>query len=81
MPLTMAEETLHIDLDLRVNAGEVEGRAATDGQPERPFEGWVELLAALDAIIASRSREAAPGETAPGRVRHTGVASPSGSGE
>ena len=53
MPLTMGNGTLHIDLDLFVTDGDVEGRAATDGQPERPFAGWVELLAALDAIIAS----------------------------
>jgi hypothetical protein len=73
----MADGTLHIDLDLHVTGGEVEGRAATDGQPERPFSGWVELLAALDAIIASGSREAAPAETGPSRVRRTGVALPS----
>jgi len=53
MPFTMADGTLHIDLDLRVTGEGVEGMAATEGQPERPFEGWVELLAALDAIVAS----------------------------
>ena len=57
MPLTMADGTLHIDLDLRVTGGDVEGQAATEGQPERPFAGWVELLAALDAIIASGAEE------------------------
>jgi len=57
MPLTMADGPLHIDLDLHVHGGEVEGLAATDGQPERPFEGWIELLAALDTIIASSSGE------------------------
>ena len=57
MPLTMADGPLHIDLDLHVHDGEVEGLAATDGQPERPFAGWVELLAALDTIIASSSGE------------------------
>jgi hypothetical protein len=57
MPLTMADGTLHIDLDLHVTGGDVEGRAATDGQPERPFSGWVELLAALDAIIASEGEQ------------------------
>ncbi|WP_157592114.1 hypothetical protein [Solirubrobacter soli] len=65
----MADGTLHIDLDLHVTGGDVEGRAATDGQPERPFSGWVELLAALDAIIASG---AAPGEAG------ARVAAPSG---
>ena len=57
MPLTMADGPLHIDLDLHVHDGEVEGLAATDGQPERPFTGWVELLAALDAIIVSGGGE------------------------
>ena len=57
MPLTMADGPLHIDLDLHVSGGEVEGRAATEGQPERPFSGWVELLAALDAIIASEGQQ------------------------
>jgi hypothetical protein len=57
MPLTMADGTLHIDLDLHVTGGEVEGQAATEGQPERPFEGWVELLAALDSIIASGAKQ------------------------
>jgi hypothetical protein len=54
MPFTMADGPLHIDLDLHVSGAEVEGHAATEGQPERPFTGWVELLAALDAIIASK---------------------------
>jgi hypothetical protein len=49
MPLTMADEPLHIDLDL--HHGEVEGRAARTGGPEREFAGWVELLAALDQLI------------------------------
>jgi hypothetical protein len=51
MPLTMADGPLHIDLDLHVHHGEVEGRAARTGGPEREFAGWVELLAALDALI------------------------------
>jgi hypothetical protein len=53
MSLTMADGPLHIDLDLDVRDGEVEGRAARAGGPERPFSGWVELLAALDALIDS----------------------------
>jgi hypothetical protein len=57
MPPTMTDGPLHIDLDLYVNDGEVEGRAATDGLPERPFSGWVELLAALDAIIESGGKQ------------------------
>jgi hypothetical protein len=53
MPLTMADGPLHIDLDLHVHDGEVEGRAARTGEPARSFSGWVELLAALDALIES----------------------------
>jgi len=51
MSLTMADGPLHIDLDLDVADGDVEGRAVRAGQPERPFSGWIELLAALDALI------------------------------
>ena len=47
----MAEAALHIHLEVRVHGGEVEGRVARAGQPERAFSGWVELLAALDALI------------------------------
>ncbi|WP_270046577.1 hypothetical protein [Solirubrobacter ginsenosidimutans] len=47
----MADGPLHIDLDLHVQHGEVEGRAARAGGPEREFSGWVELLAALDQLI------------------------------
>jgi hypothetical protein len=53
----MADGPLHIDLDLHVSGGEVEGYAATEGQAERPFSGWVELLAALDANIASEGEQ------------------------
>jgi hypothetical protein len=53
----MADGPLHIDLDLNVHQGEVEGRAARAGEPERPFSGWVELLAALDALIDSGAEQ------------------------
>jgi hypothetical protein len=44
---------IHIDLDLRIDGDEVEGRAAADGAPARDFSGWVGLLAALDALTAT----------------------------
>lgn len=47
----MADSPLHIDLDIHVRGDEVAGRAARSGQPDRAFCGWVELLAALDALI------------------------------
>lgn len=57
MPFTMADGPLHIDLDLHVHQGEVQGRAARLGGPERAFSGWVELLAALDALIDTSGGE------------------------
>jgi hypothetical protein len=45
-------EPLHIDLDLHVNGDEVAGRATREGEAERPFDGWLELIAALDALIS-----------------------------
>jgi hypothetical protein len=45
-------DPLHIDLDLHVHGDEVTGRAASDGQAERDFSGWLELIAALDALIS-----------------------------
>jgi hypothetical protein len=40
------DERFHIDLDVHVADGEVEGKIG-----DRPFSGWIELLAALDALI------------------------------
>jgi hypothetical protein len=57
MPLKMADGPLHIDLDLHVHDGVVEGRATSTGGAERPFSGWVELLAALDALIEGSGGE------------------------
>ena len=31
----------------------IAGQVRTTGQPERPFVGWLELLAALDAAIGA----------------------------
>jgi len=53
----MADGPLHIDLDIDVHQGEVEGRAARAGGAERAFSGWVELLAALDALIEGSGAE------------------------
>lgn len=47
------DRQLHIDLDLRLDGDEVEGRAAVAGAPPRDFSGWVGLLAALDALTAT----------------------------
>jgi hypothetical protein len=45
-------DPLHIDLDVHVHGGELTGRATSEGQAERPFDGWLELIAALDALIS-----------------------------
>ena len=51
-------EPLRISLEVHVFGDEVVGRAARTGQPERAFSGWVELLAALDALIEPSGAEA-----------------------
>jgi hypothetical protein len=45
-------DPLHIDLDLHVHGDELAGRATREGEPERAFDGWLELIAALDALIS-----------------------------
>jgi hypothetical protein len=45
------DRSLHIDLDLRMHGDELAGRAGAHGGGERTFSGWVELLAALDALV------------------------------
>jgi hypothetical protein len=51
-------DPLHIDLDLDVHGEEVVGRAVRAGQPEKDFSGWLELIAALDALIAPSGSDA-----------------------
>jgi hypothetical protein len=51
------EDRLHIDLDVSVHDGEVEGCAARSGQPGHEFSGWVGLLAALDTLIGPSGDE------------------------
>jgi hypothetical protein len=53
-----SERDLHIDLDLHVQGDGLQGRAASDGEPERVFSGWLELLAALDALVGPSTGEA-----------------------
>jgi hypothetical protein len=60
----MPDGRLHIHLDLDVTAGEVEGRASTPGGDAREFAGWVELLAAFDALIGEPGERAAAGSPA-----------------
>ncbi len=51
-------DPLHIDLDLDVHGDEVTGRASSEGRPEKDFSGWLELIAALDALIAPSGSDA-----------------------
>ena len=43
--------TVHIDLDLDLQDGELRGRVEREGRPSRRFWGWLGLLAALDELI------------------------------
>jgi hypothetical protein len=54
----MDDRDLHIDLDVHVHGAELEGRVTADGQSEHAFSGWIELLAALDALVDPSAGEA-----------------------
>ena len=55
----MSVETRHIAIDVRLDGDEISGRAGDGtGQPEL-FEGWLGLLQALDALLATTDEEPA----------------------
>jgi hypothetical protein len=47
-------DPLHIELEIHVHGDQVHGSASRDGDVTT-FNGWIELLAALDALIAAPS--------------------------
>lgn len=44
-------ESLQLSIDLSSRSRPVVGTVRAPKQPDRPFEGWTELFAALDAAI------------------------------
>jgi hypothetical protein len=52
----MTSRAVTITLELRLAGDELDGRA-TDGSAERPFSGWLGMLVAIDAMLASAPDE------------------------
>jgi hypothetical protein len=52
----MTSRAVTITLELRLAGDELDGRA-TDGSDERPFSGWLGLLVAIDAMLATAPDE------------------------
>jgi hypothetical protein len=48
----MTSRAVTITLELCLAGDELDGRA-TDGSDERPFSGWLGMLVAIDAMLAS----------------------------
>jgi hypothetical protein len=49
-----------VEVELEV-VDPIKGRVRQPGEPERPFLGWLQLLAALEAVCShARGREARP---------------------
>ena len=51
-PVAMTSRAVTITLELRLAGDELDGRA-TDGSAERPFSGWLGMLVAIDAMLAT----------------------------
>ena len=57
----MDEPTLTVTLELRVDGDALSGRATGENGESIEFDGWLGLLAALDAFVLTTS------DTSPGR--------------
>ena len=55
--LPMSVQTRHIAIDVRLDGDEISGRAGDGtGQP-KAFQGWLELLMALDGLLGNTDEE------------------------
>jgi hypothetical protein len=61
----MSIETRHIAIDVRLDGDAISGRAGDGTGRPKAFEGWLELLLALDQLLATTDQEhsALPGRT------------------
>ena len=46
-----APRLLHVDLEFEVGSEPIRGRLGPNSLTTREFQGWIELAAALDALI------------------------------
>lgn len=52
----MGETTITIILELRVEGETLVGRVLDEDGGERPFDGWLGLVAAIDALVSAPDR-------------------------
>ena len=57
--MTDLPEHMRIELDLELGSDPIRGRLGLDPEMPREFYGWIELAAALEALIAERAGERA----------------------
>jgi hypothetical protein len=50
---------MRIELDLEVGSEPIRGRLGLDPEMPREFYGWIELAAALEALMAGSAEDAA----------------------
>jgi hypothetical protein len=50
-------QTRHIAIDVRLDGGEISGRAGDGTDRPRPFQGWLGLIVALDGLIGTIDEE------------------------
>jgi hypothetical protein len=57
-------QSLRIEVEIDVETSPVSGRCGQEGGSSRPFTGWTELFAALDAAVADARLEVGTGDRA-----------------
>ncbi|MGH2909212.1 MAG: hypothetical protein ACRDK8_07955 [Solirubrobacteraceae bacterium] len=63
------DQSLWISLEIDVETSPVSGRCCPEGHLPRPFTGWTELFAALDAAVSDARQGAADDPPAGGPPR------------
>lgn len=49
----MAAQTVHIELDVRIDGDEISGHACEGEGKPKPFSGWLGLIGALDGLLST----------------------------
>jgi hypothetical protein len=60
-------ETLQITLELMPGTEPITGQLAPAGGPQRHFSGYMEMIAALDAVRAGEDRDGSTDANSPGQ--------------
>jgi len=49
----LAAQTVHIELDVRIDGDEISGHACEGEGKPKPFSGWLGLIGALDGLLST----------------------------